>query len=255
MLDLEAGRVTLFANAAPRRALLERLAWEAGFELDALDVHDEPITVNAVRVEPGALFPLLLPDRPYRVAYRFDPIERIHLIERLEVGLLGTLNAPDAEGEAASEGPTPLPPYSPADPVPGATVRIPDGIDAREWDRLLDKVQAPDWVERVEAVQAITPEDDGLRVLIKALASDENAKVRAAAVEQLEDSETRAAVAALVHALLDPDREVVLAAIDALEFTDDETIADDLRPLERHRDPEVRESAAEAICFIVDCDE
>ena len=48
---------------------------------------------------------------------------------------------------------------------------------------------------------------------------------------------------------------VVLAAIDALELTDDITVTEDLALLLQHADEEIREAADEAIDFISDAEE
>jgi len=253
-LDIGDEGITVLANAAARRPLLERLAWALEFDLDAPDVGDEPITVNAVGVELHELLPLLFPDRPYRVAYRFDPVLRLHLAERLEVGLLGTLRAP---GDDAPEAPPTEPAEEPVATAaePGERLPAPKGTPVAEWEATLDQLEDADFTRRVEAIESIEPKGSGLALLVSALARDEHPKVRAAAAEQLEDSETRVAADALIAALQDPDKEVVLAAIDALEFSDDETVANEIRPLEQHGDKEIREAAAEAVCFILDCDE
>jgi HEAT repeat protein len=107
---------------------------------------------------------------------------------------------------------------------------------------------------RVEAIDQIEPEGEGLGTLIERLQNDPHPKVRAAAARQIEDSDTLLSVDALIRALSDPDREVVLQAIDALEFSDDESVANDIALLKSHPDPEIREAAAEAVCFIQDCD-
>ena len=50
--------------------------------------------------------------------------------------------------------------------------------------------------------------------------------------------------------LKDSDAEVVLEAIDALEFVGDENVLADLRRLLDHPNPEVREAAQDAIEYL-----
>jgi hypothetical protein len=251
-LDVDEETITLLANAAPRRELLERLATELEFELHAPDVGDEPITVNGVEVEFRDLLPQLLPDRAYRVAYRHDPRRNAHQVERLEVARLGERTALYDARDTDEPVLERVVPYS-------ARTRSRQSRDESDvspeqsWRETLDQLDDSDWEERLEAIERIEPEGEGLAILIGRLADDPSPKVRAAAATQLEDSDTLLAVDALVRALNDPDKEVVLDAIDALEFTDDETVADDLEPLEDHPDPDISEAATEAICFIRDC--
>ena len=66
------------------------------------------------------------------------------------------------------------------------------------------------------------------------------------------DSEAFAAVEGLIMALDDPDRGVVLQAIESLEFAGDESVIPALSPLLDDSDRAIREAAAEAIEFLTD---
>ena len=105
---------------------------------------------------------------------------------------------------------------------------------------------------RAEAASEIEPEGEGLLRLLDLLARDDDPAVRTAAVVQLEDADSYAAVKGLLQALKDPDREVVLATIEALEFAGDESIIVNLEPLLEHRDAEIRAATEEAIDFLRD---
>jgi HEAT repeat protein len=71
--------------------------------------------------------------------------------------------------------------------------------------------------------------------------------VRAAATVGLEDSDEFAAVQALVGALDDPNAEVVVEAIDSLEFAGDASVVPALQQVLSHPDARVRDAAAKAI--------
>jgi hypothetical protein len=253
-LRIDDGAITLQANAAPRRPLLERLSRVLSFELRAPDVGDEPITLEAEEAPLRDLLPLLLPDRPYQVSYRFDPVNVRHEVARLEIGAAGALQMrraqPSRQQQAAARA------RSAEGEPPPPTPRSPQQHEPRpDWRALMQQLDDSDAEDRVEAIRKIDPEKDGPEVLVERLAADPSPLVRAAAARQLEDSDTLVAVDALIRALSDPDKQVVLDAIDALEFTDDESVADDLAPLFQHPDREIAAAAREAHCFIRwDCD-
>jgi hypothetical protein len=251
-LRIDAGAITLRANAAPRRPLLERLSHALSFELAATDVGDEPITLAAEAATLRDLLPLLLPDRAYRVDYRFDAVSTRHEVARLEIGAAG---ASQVRQPASARRAAALAGSAEPDPAPPAARSLQRREPRQAWRALMQQLDDSDAEDRVEAIQKIKPERDGLGVLIERLAADPSPRVRAAAARQLEDSDTLVAVDALIRALSDPDKRVVLDAIEALEFTDDESVADDLAPLTQHPDREIAEAAIEAQCFIRwDCD-
>ena len=127
--------------------------------------------------------------------------------------------------------------------------------DEHPWNAVVLLLDDADAAERIEALERIDPQGEGLPLIIERLAQDPDPRVRSAAAEKLEFVDTLTGVDALVGALNDPDKQVVLAAIDALEFTDDYSVTEDLVPLLQHPDADVREAAAEAIDFIGSPDE
>jgi hypothetical protein len=253
---IDDGGLTLQANAAPRRDLLEMLARRLGFELIAPDVGSEPVSVSAEQAALHDILPQLLPDRAYRVDYRYDPARARHVLARLEVSRLGGLaTAPpvrDAEGgDAPSSASGSLAPEHRviAQIQPSPPDQDPERVD---WKALLTRLDDADAEERMEALGAIDPDGEGLPLIADRLARDPDPRVRVVAAERLEFADSLAAVDALLLGLNDPDKRVVLAAIDALEFTDDATVVEDLAPLLQHPDAEIREAAEEAIDFIDD---
>jgi choice-of-anchor B domain-containing protein len=169
----------------------------------------------------------------------------------------------------------PLPPFREADPAemaPSSAPRIPDrapsaetrsGEKARgdrmeptrdayatEQAELLSKLDSPDPEVRAEAADWIDLDRETLERMISLLESDPNADVRATIVERLGEEDSPAAIAALVAALQDPDSEVVLRAIEILEFEAEAWLIPELERLLSHPDPEVREFAQDAIDFL-----
>lgn len=239
--------LTLLANAAPRRPLLEALSRQLGFELVAPDVGDEPITT---RIEGGHLrdaLPDLLPDRAYRVEYGVDPTTARHEVARLEIAASG-LQAMTKPAERAPEH-RPAVQKGTIEAYPAPSPLEEERIDWKEIALRLDDADAE---ERIETLQQIDPEGDGVALIADRLARDPDPRVRLVAAQRFEFAETLAAVDALLEALHDPDKAVVLAAIDALEFSDDTTIAEDLTRMRPHPDPQIDEALEEAIDFLVD---
>ena len=119
---------------------------------------------------------------------------------------------------------------------------------AGEEDRRLEDLDSPDAELRAHAVSALIPEDEELDRLIAALARDPSSRVRAAAAEELGDADDPRAVVALIDALVDEHREVVLEVIDALDLLDDSSAVPALvYLLSATGDPELRDAAVDAI--------
>ena len=76
--------------------------------------------------------------------------------------------------------------------------------------------------------------------------------MRGLAARQLGYAKSPEATAGLVSALDDPDPEVVIEAIDALELIDDSTVIGSLEKLLQHPDAQVQEAAKDAIEFLKD---
>jgi len=82
------------------------------------------------------------------------------------------------------------------------------------------------------------------------LQSDPDAEVRASIVDRLGEEESAAATAAVAAALRDRDPEVVLRAIEVLEFDAGDWLIPELERLLAHPDQEVREAAEDAILYL-----
>ena len=159
---------------------------------------------------------------------------------------------PDEAQEASSPPPAETPrAKQPAAVEPPASA--PAERAEAEDDELAAAVRAlesADPEERSDAVFDIEPEGQGLHSLLQVLRDDPDPGVRGLAARQLGYAELPEATAGLVSALEDPAPEVVIEAIGALELIDDSSVIGSLEKLAQHRDPGVREAAAEAIDYL-----
>jgi hypothetical protein len=233
------GRVSIVSNEAPRLAVLEQLAREVGFRLKLGELEPGPITLQLDATEPHAALAAVLKGAPYAVRYAFDDELEVHVPVRVRVGSKESEEQPPELDEDES--------YQEEFADEDDWALDEDGQPTQE---LLYQFDSGDPRLRAEAVAALEPEGAGLDLLLEALETDSDPRVRVAAARQLEDADSFAAVEALLVALGDPDRRVVLAAIDALEFAGDETIIPDLKPLGDHPDDEIATAAREAIEFL-----
>jgi hypothetical protein len=121
---------------------------------------------------------------------------------------------------------------------------------AAEQAELFSDLDSPDPDTRIDAVDWIDLEGEALERMIAQLKSDPDAEVRATIVDRLGEEVSPSTLAALVGALGDRDPEVVLRAIEVLEFEAEDWLIPELEPLLAHSDPEVREAAEDAITFL-----
>ncbi len=160
------------------------------------------------------------------------------------------------EERAPEPGPTGLQPI----PGPGAPTRRDGSAEpARARPRSLrsdalaeaeERLASGDALERIETLEELEPEGAGLALITRALRDDPDPEVRMAAATQLETSGSPQAVRALVGALEDRDSQVVISAIEALEYLGDESTLSELERYRNHSDPEVRDAVELAIEFL-----
>jgi hypothetical protein len=236
------GVVSVDASAAPRRALLGELAKRAGFALEAPPAGDLPPITARIDAQPlEAALPQLVGDREYRTEW--ETRDGTHRLAKLIVG---------AARDGASRDPNGLRQGEVSDALERALAELHDQESGMSQEEALRRLDDPDAETRVRAVLALDAEGEALAALISAIERDPDPRVRAAATVGLEESEEFAAVQALVGALDDANPEVVVEAIDSLEFAGDASVVPSLRPLLSHSDARVRKAAADAIELLGD---
>ncbi len=245
------GRVTVRSDGSLQLAVLEQLAAQVGFGIVAGRTDAEPITLDIERASLIDAIALILDGLSYTLGYEFDEASGTRILARVEIG------------ESLENGAVNLPKAAPTD-----ALRIHDRVSipaerargnqmvptkdayATEQAELLLSLDSPDPEERADAADWIDLDGKALERMISLLESDPDPDVRVTIVDRLGDEESPAAMAALIVALRDPDSEVVLRAIEILEFEAEEWLIPELEPLFSHRDPEVREAAQDAKDFL-----
>jgi hypothetical protein len=120
----------------------------------------------------------------------------------------------------------------------------------------LEQLDDPDPEVRAEAVWSLNVDeaDEGAEErrsrVILLLATDPDPRVRVAAAERLSEIQSRDSFAALVSSLSDPEQEVVLVSIDALEEMGNTAVIPELEALLDNADEEIRDAAEFAIDFL-----
>lgn len=258
--------VTVLANQVSVTRLAERLSEFFAFDLVLLEFEDRLIRVFAVDTTLGEVLELALEGIPYAVRYGVEN-ERSRL-EWLAVGGGGEKaiaglkrgkgrrdedewkkhKPTQREGEEKErrERTRPLRP----DDAQRRDRFLAERADreAVRWDETLDDLESRDPQARqrgVEMLDSETPAD--VDYLASVIAQDDDLRVRVAAVEQLEFSESRAGVEAITRALWDPEAEVVVAALKALRLLGDSSTVSTVQPLLGHDSSDVRHHTEELV--------
>jgi hypothetical protein len=235
-LRFEANALSVEAFDAPRRPLLEELAAQAGFTLEAAPGDWPPLTLRLEAQPLELALPLLVGEFEYRAEW--SSADGAHRLAKLVVG------APRTGGNLPEGA------LRPGEIGAALERALKEQRDAREplsEEDALAQLKDADPEQRVRAALALEAEGAGLTALMNALEHDADPRVRAATTVSLEESEDFAALQALVSALDDPEPEVVIEVLDSLEFAGDESTVIYVQPLLSHPDPRVRQAAGNAL--------
>jgi hypothetical protein len=252
------GLVTVRSNGSLQLAILEQLAAQADFEIVTGKTEAQPITLQIDRASLVRAIGLILDGFTYTLGYDFDKASGTRILTRVEIdGAFDRdpakpANRADAADTNALQRPdrvTTAAARSPEETRNGRIEPISEAY-ATEQAELLAGLDSPDPEERADAAEWIDLEGTTLERMISLLESDPDAEVRATIVDRLGEEDSPAAIAALSIALRDSDSEVVLRAIEILEFEAGAWLIPELERLLSHPDEEVREAAQDAIEFL-----
>jgi hypothetical protein len=247
------GLVTVRSNGSLQLAILEQLAAQADFEIVVGKTEARPITLQIDRASLVAAIDLILDGFTYTLGYDLDKASGARILTRVEIdGALENgaaslaANAPQRPDRAPSAA------TRPAEGARGDPMESVSEASSDEQAELLSNLDSPDPETRADAADWIDLDGPALKRLTSLLESDPDADVRATIADRFGEEESPAAITALVAALQDPNSEVVLRAIEALEFEGGAWLIPELERLLAHSDPEVREAAQDAIDFVAE---
>jgi hypothetical protein len=247
------GRVTVRCDGSLQLAVLEQLAAQVGFEIVAGKTAAQPITLNIERAALVDAIALILDGFSYTLGYDLDEatgtrtLALIKIGETLEHGSANLAETASANARRIQDRVSSTAERTRGDQMDPAS----EGYSNEQAEMLLE-LDSSDPDARAEAVSWIELDPEVLERLISQLESDPDAEVRAAIVERLGEEESPTAMAGLVVALRDPDPEVVLEAMDILEFEAEALLIAELDWLSAHPEPDVRDAAQDAKDFLLD---
>jgi hypothetical protein len=239
------GLVTVHSDGSLQIAVLEQLAAQAGFAIIAGGVDARPISLQIERVALLDAIALILEGLEYSVEYALDEASGTRFLAQVTIANALDYGAADPEGAAASG--------QMRDLVPGEQGDLMEHsgeVSSAEQAEMLAELDNADPDARIDAVFWIGSDQESIERMISMLQSDPDAEVRASIVDRLGDEESPAAIAAVTAALQDRDPEVVLRAIEVLEFEAGDWLIPELERLLTHPDPEVREIAEDTITYL-----
>jgi hypothetical protein len=269
---VNAGGVTLLANAAPRRAILYKLSQDAHFAIEDHTRNDPLLTITLVQRPLTQAIAETLSGTAYALHYSGRKGPHTEAIGLLEVGVAPSPVQPDEfkvadldnhdlfrddhgglDRKRLDKGERPRkkvvsrtsPELTPAQRAQWQHQRA---VRAREYrEQLMGELHSELADERRFAVFGLDPTAAEDIPLINEALFDSDSMVRLEAVQHLRWAAEGIALPALTVALQDNSVEVVLAAIDALGNFDDPEAAAGLREVTNHVDERVRNAADEQI--------
>jgi hypothetical protein len=250
--------VTVRANRASLRAVLAELERSAGFRLALAPGTQlaKPVTLEAVDAKLEEVLGSLLEGWPHALYYGVAAAGG-RVLERVEVGVFSSANevaaaevaAADPSAETRTEVSRPRRQRErnvQRDPVAEAERR--EQREQREAE-YFTQLGDSDPAVRAQAAGGLPADEHTVPALSELATNDPDAGVRKAAVSALSDAseEDSVALGALLGALGDSDPQVVIAALDSIEWVGDASAIPNIEPLLEHPNAEVREAAGNAI--------
>jgi len=229
------GFVTVHSDGSLQIAILEQLAAQAGFAIVTGKINARSVTLQIERIPLLDAIAMILDGIEYTVEYAFDEASGTRFVSQIVIG--DARASPSLEIERV-----PVPQADPAELAGEAT--------SDEQAGMIAELDNPDPDARIDAVFWLDSDEQSINRMISMLQSDPDPEVRASIVDRLGDEESPAAIAAVTAALRDSDPEVVLRAIEVLEFDAGDWLIPELEQLLGHSNQEVREAAEDALTYL-----
>jgi hypothetical protein len=262
-IEISGQVVTLLAaNQARLLEVLETMASAAEFELLLGQLGGQESKAVSIRVENASLAETLtrmLDGIPFALDFEVDPDDASSRLRSVRVGTfpVAGLSPKKAERPGKRSGDRRERLDTRRKERRARTIEGPTAEQLAKSARLSEERAAwattqldnEDWEIRAEAASKVDVEDPNeLERLAYLMKNDSSANVRKSALERLSDSDSPEVIDHLLEALNDPNPEVVIEAIDEIEFEGDQTAVPKLAAgCLGHPDPTVASLCAEAI--------
>ncbi|GEM_PF-4146960 len=125
-----------------------------------------------------------------------------------------------------------------------------DSLEAEESAYLDDKYKQIELSATEQDINELDLEGEGLDTLIEIIKTNLDPGIRSLALERLSNTESYIAIETTILALNDDSVEVVLQALDTIEFIGDDSVIRYIEKLLYHPSTEVREAARKTIDFL-----
>lgn len=226
------GLVSVTAADVPQLALLAQLAKQAGFGLDLFHRDWSSVTLSFNEVPVETALGYILGKIPYEVSYLTNSQNESPVIERIRVGEAST------EGEYRAKA------------LAALNTKHLNAKPPLDVDVSMDQLLALSDQEKIEILAHLSPSANNLPLLLDFLKNNRDTEIRISAMAALENADSPQALDAIVEVLKDSDPQMVLAAIDSIEFAGGVEQIFALEALSQHPSPTVRKAADEAIEFL-----
>ncbi len=257
-LELSGDTLTLLANQAPRRAVLRKLEEAREFELVLAEPKAAKGAVTLRLVEVSVEEALVATLSGVAFSLRYVPFDEVSLVDQVTVGTAEAVEPVGRPMRAQKMKQTRRQEFrrkfarsqeAQAREQAELSEEERDQRQAQAAAELERGLASPDARTRAGAVAQL--DEARFADLVDHLQNDRSAEVRVAAAEALGSlNATRAGTSALVAALGDPDPQVVIAALDSLQWVEDPSVIPDVREVLDHPNVEVREAASETMSWL-----
>lgn len=257
-LELSGDTLMLLANQAPRRAVLGKLRLARDFELVLVEPGAARGAVTLRLVGASVEEALVATLSGVAFSLRYAPFNELSLVDQVTVGNVQSVGAAGQPTRAQKAKQTRRQEFR-RKLARSQEAQLREQAELSDQEREQQRAQAtaelehglasPDARTRASAVAQL--DEARFADLVDRLQNDRSPEVRVAAAEALSNvNATRAGTSALLEALGDPDPQVVIAALDSLQWVDDPSVLPEVREVLDHPNADVREAASETVSWL-----
>ena len=237
-LNIENGKINLYAKEANRLDILLDLADKTSIELIYNDVPDTDVTIEAQQTSIYEVIALLLHNTLYTVSYSAQPNELGFRINNIFIGETDRDDSYPVGELFSNQDEFGEPRLSIVLPQPEDELYL----GGSETD-LENRLQYGTNEERAYAVSELRMDPAGFNAAYKIFMHDESSEVKLAVLELIESEEYLLAKQMVAMALNDKNTETVLYALGIIESNGDFSMTQQIKKLYSHPTKEIRDYA------------